>query len=104
MPALVAACTAGNVVMKGGDTPKASLVLSATDALPSASSPTVPTYTATMTSASTALPESTYATASPGSAHFIGETIPDCTRVDAGESFAETWNLSNAGRTAWTTG
>ena len=103
---LAAGCTPGIpglAAIEAGITPSASPAPSATLPRPSPSTPNGSIDTATETSESAATSESASSTANPESAHFIGETIPDCTRMDAGEAFTKTWTLSNSGGTTWTT-
>jgi hypothetical protein len=38
------------------------------------------------------------------SAHFLGETVPDCSQMEPGQEFTKTWRLSNSGIATWAEG
>ena len=81
-------------------TPASSLAVSIAEAdrTPSSTPPASPTVLPTSTA------EVIAAGSSSQSAHFLGETIPDCSQMEPGQGFTETWGLSNSGATSWTQG
>ena len=69
-----------------------------TPILPTATLPPVLTPTLEAT-ATIALPTSTPRPCN--QAHFVSETIPDGTKIKAGESFTKSWRLKNTGTCTW---
>ena len=79
-------------------TPAPSLAVSIAegDRTPSSTPPASPTVLPT----STAQVIATGSTSQ--SAHFLDETIPDCSQMEPAQEFTKTWGLANSGATTWT--
>jgi hypothetical protein len=105
-PFFMAACSALGPVSTADDgsiTPPSSPIPSATETLRLRLSTLAATPTANETLQPTGVAAGTVSAAVSESAHFVGETIPDCTHMNADQVFTKTWTLSNSGTAPWNT-
>jgi hypothetical protein len=78
--------------------PSPAVSIAEADWTPSATPPVSPTVLPTVTA------QLASARGGSQSAHFLGETIPDCSQMEPGQEFTKTWGLSNSGDTTWIQG
>ena len=79
-------------------TPSLAVSIAEGDRVPSSTPPASPTVLPTSTAQGIA------AGSSSQSAHFLDETIPDCSQMEAGQEFTKTWRFANSGATSWAQG
>ncbi|HUV16085.1 MAG TPA: NBR1-Ig-like domain-containing protein [Pelolinea sp.] len=73
--------------------------LTQTPLAPTATATPMPTFTPSATSTPKAAPTSTPQPCNRAS--FVSETVPDGTKINAGESFTKSWRLKNTGTCTW---